>query len=149
MTAPIKLTALLIGGMAPALFLGLGTVLLRASVAAGASIPAFLGAVGTTIALIGWGALLTGHGAAAFGKATVYACAMGVTWSLAIACIAYGFGHLKLPVSLVAPLTNSNALIAVCVGAIAFAEWKHLNMVAVGLGALLIFAGAVLVCVAR
>ena len=50
------------------------------------------------------------------------AAAMGTTWTLAIACMAYGMGVLKLPVSIIAPLTNSNALIAVLVGAVVFLD---------------------------
>lgn len=46
--------SVLVGGIVPALCLGLGTVLMRSSVAAGASIPTYLAVIGTTIALIGW-----------------------------------------------------------------------------------------------
>jgi transporter family protein len=45
-----------------------------------------------------------------------------------------GFGVLKLPVSIVAPLTNSNALVAVLVGSIAFAEWRQVSIPTVIVG---------------
>jgi hypothetical protein len=51
-----------------------------------------------------------------------WAIGMAVTWSVAIACISYGFGTLKLPVAIVAPLTNANAMVAVAIGALAFGE---------------------------
>ena len=130
---------ILVGGVIPAVFLGLGTVLMRASMGAGMTIPLYLAVVGTTIAGIGWGAVLVGPGAAVAMKANLYAGLMGLTWSVAIACIAYGFGVLKLPVSIIAPLTNSNALVALLVGAIAFSEWKDINMTAAIIGALLRF----------
>jgi len=47
-------TGIMVGGIIPALFLGLGTVLMRSSIAAGASIPTYLAVIGTTIALVGW-----------------------------------------------------------------------------------------------
>jgi transporter family protein len=45
-----------------------------------------------------------------------------MTWMMATACMAYGMGVLKLLVSIIAPLTNSNALIAVLV-----APWPFPN----------------------
>jgi transporter family protein len=74
---------------------------------------------------------------------------MALTWSAAIACIAYGFGALKLPVAVVAPLTNANALVAVAVGALVFGEWRFLNMPMTLGGALLICGGATLVSLAK
>lgn len=140
---------IIIGGVIPAVFLGLGTVLMRASMGAGMTIPMYLAVVGTTIAAIGWGAVLIGPGGAVAMRANLYAGLMGLTWSVAIACIAYGFGVLKLPVSIIAPLTNSNALVAVLVGAIVFSEWKFLNMASVTTGAVLICAGATIVSFAK
>lgn len=145
----MTLTAILIGGVVPAIFLGLGTVLMRGSIGAGATISAYLAVVGTTIAVIGWSSLLFTGNAAAGLKANLYACAMALSWSLAIACIAYGLGPLKLPVSIVAPLTTSNVLVAVLVGAIVFSEWQQLNMTTVAIGTALIFGGAALVSLSR
>lgn len=145
----MTLAAILIGGVVPAIFLGLGTVLMRGSIGAGASIPSYLAVVGTTIAVVGWGSLLLTGSATAGLKANLYACAMAISWSLAIACIAYGLGSLQLPVSIVAPLTNSNALVAVLVGAIVFSEWQQLNMTTVAIGTALICGGAALVSLSR
>lgn len=43
----------LIGGIVPAVCLGLGAVLMRGSMAGGATIPLYLPVVGTTVALVG------------------------------------------------------------------------------------------------
>jgi drug/metabolite transporter (DMT)-like permease len=137
-----------VGGIVPALCLGLGTMLMRSSIAAGASIPSYLAVIGTTIALIGWISMaITGQvgGVGTFG-AIGWAVAMALTWSTAIACISYGFGVLKLPVAVVAPLTNANALVAVTVGALAFGEWRSIMTVG---GTLLICAGVTLVSLSR
>lgn len=144
-------TGVVVGGIAPAIFLGLGTVLMRSSIAAGASIPTYLSVTGTTVALVGWGSLaLTGQaGGLRISSAVGWAIAMALTWSAAIACITYGFGVLKLPVAVVASLTNANALVAVTVGALAFGEWRSLNLSMVGGGAALICAGATLISLSR
>ncbi|HET8936345.1 MAG TPA: hypothetical protein VFN67_23035 [Polyangiales bacterium] len=145
----METSSIIIGGIVPAVCLGLGTVLMRASIDAGASIPAYLAVVGTTVASAGWGAILLGKGSMIGLKPAVLASLMGLTWSAAISCIAYGFGTLKLPVSVVAPLTNSNALVAVLVGAIAFSEWKALNMTSVAIGTALICTGATVISLSR
>jgi len=142
---------ILVGGIIPALFLGLVTVLMRSSIAAGASIPTFLAVVGSTIALVGWGSVvLTGQSSGLrFSGAVGWAVAMALAWSAAIACISYGFGVLKLPVAVVAPLTNANGLVAVVVGALAFGEWRSLHLPMTAGGTLLICAGATLVALSK
>jgi transporter family protein len=53
---------LVIGGIIPAICLGLGTLFVRASLGAGASIPTYLAIVGTTIGVMGWASMgVTGH----------------------------------------------------------------------------------------
>jgi hypothetical protein len=143
----VNAAGILVGGVIPALFLGLGTVLMRSSIAAGASIPTYLAVIGTTVALVGWTSLvLTGQsGGLRISGAVGWAVAMALAWSAAIACISYGFGTLKLPVAVVAPLTNANALVAVTVGALAFGEWRSLNLSMTTGGTLLICVGATLV----
>ncbi len=142
---------ILVGGIIPALFLGLVTVLMRSSIAAGASIPTFLAVIGTTIALVGWGSVaLTGQSSGLqFSGAVGWAVAMALAWSIAIACISYGFGALKLPVSVVAPLTNANSLVAVAVGALVFGEWRSLDLPMTAGGTLLICLGATLVSLSK
>ena len=145
----MALSGFLIGGAIPAICLGLGTVLMRASLSAGASIPLYLAVVGSVVALLGWVAFIWTGGPTLSVRPVLLAAAMGTTWTLAIACMAYGMGVLKLPVSIIAPLTNSNALIAVLVGAVAFSEWRNLNLSLVALGTLLICAGATVISLSR
>ena len=147
----MNFTGILVGGVIPAVFLGLGTVLMRSSITSGASIPTYLAVIGTTIALVGWVSMaFTGQtGGLRVWAAVSWAVAMALTWSAAIACISYGFGTLKLPVSVVAPLTNANALVAVTIGAIAFGEWRSLDVPMIMGGALLICIGASLISVAK
>lgn len=54
----MTLSGFLIGGAIPAACLGLGTVFMRASLGAGASIPLYLAVVGSVVALLGWAACI-------------------------------------------------------------------------------------------
>ena len=145
----MKVTDILIGGIVPAICLGLGTVLMRASIGAGAAIPVYLASVGSVIAVIGIAWASTTGFAGSTAPSIGFAIAMGIVWTIAISCMAYGFGTLKLPVSVVAPLTNSNAVVAVMLGALVFGEWRSLHMPQVAIGTLLICAGATCVSLAK
>lgn len=98
--------ALFIGGVAPAVLLGVSTVLIRFATGAGASIPLFLLVVGVAIALTGGVALLITGDWAGSDKAIAFTIAMGLCWAAAVACMSYGLGTLKMPVSVVAPLST-------------------------------------------
>jgi hypothetical protein len=87
---------LVIRGIVPAVLLGLTTVLTRLSIGGGVSIPIFLASVGVTIAVVG--------GASAFATGQAMTGGRAIWLRLSI---------LKLPIAIVAPLTNSNSLVAV------------------------------------
>jgi uncharacterized membrane protein len=141
----MELRTLLIGGIFPSILLGSGTALMKMSLRSGISLPVYLMIVGgTVLAYGGAGAVLTSEkhltplgGAFAFG--------MGVTWATAILCMSYGISVLKLPVSVIAPLTNSNALVAVLLSSLVFAEWRELSLMKVLCGTVLIVTGATIV----
>ncbi|CAN5405970.1 hypothetical protein BH11PSE5_BH11PSE5_27750 [soil metagenome] len=141
--------SIIIGGIVPAICLGLGTVLMRASIGAGASIAVYLASVGTIIALVGWAWAAVNNFAGSTMPGIALAAGMGLVWTIAISCMAYGFGTLKLPVSIVAPLTNSNAIVAVLLGGLIFGEWRLLHLPQVALSTFLICAGATCVSLAR
>ncbi len=54
----MSLSEFLIGGAIPAICLGLGTVFMRASLGAGASISLYLAVVRSVVALLGWAAFI-------------------------------------------------------------------------------------------
>lgn len=144
----MELRSLVIGGLIPSLMLGLGSVLMKLSVRAGISLPIYLVLVGLTVfSFGGLASLFTGE-RLANPMSIGFAIAMGITWSTGILCMAYGFSVLKLPVSVVAPMTNSNALVAVLVSAVVLSEWRELNAMKVIAGTLLIVLGATVVSTA-
>jgi transporter family protein len=144
----VEIRAIVIGGLIPSLMLGLGSVLMKLSVRAGISLPLYLVLVGLTVfSFGGLAALFTGERFAT-PLAIGFAVAMGTAWSTGVFCMAYGFSVLKLPVSVIAPMTNSNALVAVLVSAVVFSEWRELNAMKVITGTLLIVLGATVVSTA-
>lgn len=80
-------------------------------------------------------------------SASVSAIAMGLVWSIAIDAMAYAISVLKVPVPVIAPLTNSNALVALALSSIFFKEWQCLDMPRVLAGTLVIVVGKTIVSI--
>jgi uncharacterized membrane protein len=144
----MELRTLLIGGIIPATLLGSGTVLMKMSLRSGISLPVYLMIVGGTVLLYGSAAAVFTSGRTLTPLGGAFALGMGAAWATAIFCMSYGISVLKLPVSVIAPLTNSNALIAVLLSSIVFAEWRELSLIKVLCGTVLIVAGATIVSTA-
>lgn len=145
----MNLKALLFGGLLPTVLLGLGTVLMKLSMREGSSVPNYLVQVGFTVLCIGLLATAVGGGWVATPRAQMFAGLMGLAWAGAIGAMAYAVSNLGVPVSIIAPLTNSNALVALAVSVVVFREWADLNGPRVLAGALLIVAGAMVVATAK
>lgn len=141
----MELRTLLIGGIVPAILLGSGTVLMKLSLRSGISLPIYLVIVGVAVLSYGCIATCMTDSKLITPLGGLFALGMGLTWSTAIFCMSYGISVLKIPVSVIAPLTNSNALIAVALSAIVFAEWKDLSFAKVLCGTVLIVTGATVV----
>lgn len=78
-------------------------------------------------------------------QSSFYAICMGLSWATAIFCMSYGISVLKMPVSVIAPLTNSNALVAVILSSIIFSEWMHLSLPKLIIGTVFVVVGATIV----
>ena len=145
----MDLKTIFLGGVLPALCLGTGTVLMKLSLRHGISIPSYLTIVGATVLSVGlvyttfsknWHSNLYSGFASA---------SMGVVWSCAVIAMAYGMSKLELPVSIVAPLSNCNALVAVLLSALLFKEWQSMNVAKVLVGTCFIVIGASIVSTAN
>ncbi|HTR00959.1 MAG TPA: hypothetical protein VMH83_13255 [Candidatus Acidoferrum sp.] len=145
----MNIKALLIGGLIPTLLLGLGTVLMKLSMREGSSVPNYLVQVGATVLAAGLLATALGDGWVSTPKAGMFAVIMGMAWATAIGCMTYAISSLGIPVSVISPLTNSNAVVAVTGSALLLGEWANLNGPRVLAGTALIIAGAIVVSSAR
>lgn len=145
----MNVKSLLIGGLLPMVLLGLGTVLMKLSMREGSSVPNYLVQVGGTVLCVGLLATLLGGGWVSSPRAQMFAVLMGLAWATAIGSMAYAISTLGVPVSIIAPLTNANALVALTVSALVFREWATLNGPRVLAGTLFIVLGAVVVATAK
>lgn len=141
--------SLFIGGLLPTVLLGLGTVLVKLSMREGSSVPNYLVQVGGTVLCVGLLATALGGGWVSSPRAQMFAVLMGLAWASAIGSMAYAIGTLGVPVSIIAPLTNSKALVALAISALVFRELATLDGLRVVAGALLIVVGAVVVATAK
>ena len=141
----MEIKSIIIGGLIPALLIGVCAILMKLSLKGGISLPIYLSIVGGTIMLCGLCGVFFASDRSVNWTSTGWAMSMGATWALATYCMIYAVDELKLPVSVMAPLTNSNAIVAVIIGAIVFAEWKDLNMTKVSIGTVLTVIGATIV----
>jgi uncharacterized membrane protein len=83
--------------------------------------------VGGTVPCIGLLAALLEGGWVSSPRAQLFAMLMGLAWATAIGSMAYAVSTLGVPVSIIAPLTNANALVALAASALMFREWGTLN----------------------
>jgi hypothetical protein len=107
--------------------------------------------MGTTIGVIGWASMaVTGHTAGLGATpAVAWAFCTGIAWSLAIACISCAMVTLKIPVSIIAPFTDSICIVALVGGAVVSSERHHINGLRALAGTLLVVAGASVVATVR
>ena len=145
----MNLKSLLIGGLLPTILLGLGTVLMKLSMREGSSVANYLAQVGAVVLAVGLLATWAGDGWVSTPRAWVFAALMGLAWATAIGAMAYAVSALNVPVSIISPLTNSNALVALAASAIVFSEWSDLDGPRVLAGTVLIVTGAVIVATAK
>lgn len=145
----MNLRSLLLGGLLPMVLLGAGTVLMKLSMREGSSVPNYLVQVGATVLIVGLSATWMGGGWVSSSRAAMFAIAMGLAWACAIGAMAYAVSALGVPVAVIAPLTNANALVALSLSALVFDELAQLNPSRVLVGTLCIVLGAGIVSTAK
>jgi transporter family protein len=137
---------LLVGGIAPALLLGLSALCQKAAAQSGA------GAVSTML-VAGVGIVCTALVAAVVfpgnvtlsGRSGMYAALYGIIWCTASIGIMLALGRYGVPVGKLVPLFNMNTLVAVVLALWIFSEWRTVNVPQLLLGAVLVAAGGVIV----
>ena len=134
--------SLLIGGVAAGVLLGISGVFQKS--AQGISQGPYLVVAGLVIALVGgvWWALTreSEWSLPAIGFTSLFA----LFWALATGCIAIGLSRYGGNISQLAPLYNTNTLVAVLIGLTLLGESKTVHPWPVCLGAGLITVGGIL-----
>jgi len=138
-------TALILGGLLPALIYGGSAIFQKISTSLGISLSAYQVATGIGIVIVGIGFYLFEHSFSFSIKSGLYAVSFGLTWGIASALVAYTLLNFEVPLSQLVPLYNMNTLVAVILALIIFSEWKSLDMIKLLSGSTLIVFGAILV----
>jgi uncharacterized membrane protein len=142
---PSNSTALILGGVLPALIYGGAAIFQKMSTSLGISLSAYLVATGIGIVTVGIGFYLFDHSFSFSIKSGFYAISFGLTWGIASALVAYTLLNFEVPISQLVPLYNMNTLVAVILALIIFSEWKDLDTIKLFSGSVLIVFGAILV----
>lgn len=136
--------AILIGGLLPALFLGLCGVLQKTASRTGIASGPYITVIGLVVAVVGTIVMLAQRDATFTTSGAVQTAGFAVLWATAILGIMLGLGKYEGQVSVIVPLYNMNTLVAVGIGLVLLGEWQGVNLWRLLAGAVLIVAGGVL-----
>lgn len=134
-----------IGGIIPALLLGVFGVLQKASNKAGISIGMYLVVSGIAVTVTGLLYLVVVPDKSITGRAAVFTLSAAVCWCVAMALVQYAITGFDIEISRLVPLYNMNTLVAVILGLVVFSEWENLNLSRMLVGSICIVAGGILV----
>ena len=139
-----KVIAILLGGVLPALMLGVASIFQKFSANGGIGTGPFLIGVGITTVLVGGIFLAVEKQVTVTGQSAAFTLLYGLVWAAATGFVAIALRRYGGQISQLAPLYNMNTLVAVVLGLIIFAEWKNVDPWKLLLAAVLIVAGGVL-----
>jgi len=142
-------TGLLLGGVCPAILLGVYAVLLKAGSKASLGLGPFLFLLGTSILAASGIAFAVSPGRSFDLGAGKYVVLAGLTWAASTALISYAISRHDMAISQLTPIFNTNTLVAVVLGLLIFAEWRDVHLVKLLSGTALIMLGGWLVSFAR
>ncbi len=136
----------IIGGIVPAVLLGVYSVTQKAATERGISPGMLLVVIGCNVIVVGLVYCWITNDFAASPASGVYASLTGLLWALATCLIAFTMSRFQTPISKLVPLFNTNTLVAVGLGLLCFAEWRNVAVWRLLAGAVLIVAGGALAC---
>lgn len=139
-----RVIAILLGGILPALLLGLTGIFQKLSTNARIGTGPFLIGVGITTAVVGGAFMLLERDVTISQKSALYAILFGLVWAISIGCIAIALRRFDGQISQLVPLYNMNTLVAVLIGLVVLAEWRTVDPRRLAVAAILIVAGGIL-----
>ena len=143
------LTAIVLGGLLPAVLFGLSGALQKGATGAGVGLAPYLLCVGAGVLAVGaafWAAMPAEHSASA--KGVGLSLLLGVCWASGSGLVAIAITRYGGQIAQLAPLYNTNTLVTVLIGLVVFSEAASLDVPRLVLGAALIIAGSVLAATA-
>ena len=140
-----QMIGILIGGVLPAVFLGLFSFFQKLGTKEGVTPGAFLVVAGLTITLVGVVVSVIARSGGFGVKGSIYTVFSGIFWALSLAGISYALSRYNVPMSKLNPIFNANTLTTVVLSLFLLGEWSEVNLLKVFAGAILVVAGAVVV----
>ncbi len=139
-----RVIAILLGGVLPALLLGMTGVFQKLSANARIGTGPFLIIAGITTALVGGVFMLLERDTTVGQKSALYTVLFGLVWAVAIGFIGIALRRFDGQISQLVPLYNMNTLVAVLIGLVILGEWQTVDPRKLAVAAILIVIGGVL-----
>ncbi len=139
-----KTLAIVLGGVLPALMLGVAGIFQKFSTNNGIGAGPFLVGVGLTTVVVGAVFTVVEKQVALTGQSAGFTLLYGLVWATATGFIAISLSRYGGQISQLVPLYNMNTLVAVLLGLVIFAEWRTVDPRKLVMAAILIVAGGVL-----
>jgi hypothetical protein len=133
-----------VGGILPALFLGIYSVLQKASTKQGISPGMLMVIMGVNIIVVGLVYCFISKEFTVSIRSGSFASLTGIIWGIATVLIAIALSKYNVAISKLVPLFNMNTLVAVCLGLLVFSEWENINVWQLIVASVLIIIGGVL-----
>jgi len=131
--------------MIPAILFGIDGVSSKAAMRAGLSWAPFIVITGVVISLVGLVGLAIDVERRVSWAGAGFAALKGVVWAIGCSLVAIALDRYKAPLAQLAPLYNTNALIAVALALVIFREHAALDVPRLMVGAVMIVVGATVV----
>ena len=139
-----KALAIVLGGVLPAILLGMAGIFQKFSTNGGIGTGPFLIGVGVTTVIVGGVFLLVEKQTAVSLQSGGFTVLFGLFWAISTGFVAISLSRYGAQISQLVPLYNMNTLVAVILGLVIFAEWRHVDPWKLLAAAILIVAGGVL-----
>ncbi len=134
----------LLGGIIPALLLGIYSVLQKFSTKQGISPGMLMVVMGLNIMIVGFVYCFVSKEYTVTIRSGLSASITGIVWGIATVLIAVALAKYNVAISKLVPLFNMNTLVAVCLGLIVFSEWKNVHVLQLAVASVLIIIGGIL-----
>ena len=138
----------IIGGIIPAVLLGVYSILQKAAAQRGISPGMMLMVIGISAVTVGAVYCRLTQETRISTASGILAGLSGLVWAVATCLVAIGMTRFQAPISKLVPLYNMNTLVAVILGLLIFAEWKSVHSWQLLAGSVLIVIGGTLAATA-
>jgi uncharacterized membrane protein len=132
----------------PAVCFGLSGAAQKAATKAGVGTGPFLVIVGLVVAAAGAAVTVAERDTTLTLAGGAYAAVFGVLWATAVGAIALALVRYGGQISQLAPIYNTNTLVAVAVGLIALGEWQSVQPIRLFLASALVIGGGAIAATA-